>query len=436
LIKNIELGQTKLSDLHEVFKFNTPSELENKKARLFPSGNTDSEVPTTSIFLASLGAVKEYRELLLTTIGVNKIKTRNVNLHVYTELQSESKDDRPDGMIVITSGKHNPIIEWAAFIEVKVSTNDITDEQVGRYIEFGKEIGINNIITISNEMVTHPTNSPVKTKKKSVNLYHWSWSYLKVMASKLVNGNLIKDEDHIYILQELRRYMDNHKNLKSYNNMGKDWKEAVTRLHGYDAGQKIDTDTLTTISSSYKQAEKNVSLQLMDKSSHQIEIVSKDDRGPIIEDMLKSSKVISTPFTINRDKKCQFFVDADFTRQEIRACTYITIEKGKAQAQTTALLKLLDSEGVGGSDDITIKAIYIRNKSIDRIVTLRQLLDERGSGDFYSILDKSFGDEVKRFEIKTSDLLNRDFQSAKNFPLKMEAAALKFLEQVMYNIIT
>ena len=153
MIKKIDLGKTNLSVLHEVFRLNSAAELDKKKARLFPSGNTDTEVPTTSIFLASLCAVKEYREELLISLGINKIKTRNVNLHAYTEIESDSKEDRPDGLLVITSGKHNPVIEWAAFIEAKVGNNTICEKQIARYVDFGKEIGVNTIISISNENI-------------------------------------------------------------------------------------------------------------------------------------------------------------------------------------------------------------------------------------------------------------------------------------------
>lgn len=47
------------------------------------------------------------------------------------------------------------------------------------------------------------------------------------------------------------------------------------------------------------------------------------------------------------------------------------------------------------------------------------------------ILDKSFGDEVKYFEVKTKNLLGRDFRSTKNFIVKLEAIAERFLEQVV-----
>jgi len=173
MAKKIDLGKIPLSDLYQVFKLDSKDNLNKKKARLFPSGNTESETTTTSIFLSSLCAVKEYREQLLSTLCVNKIKTRNVNLFAFTELENETKQERPDGLLVITSGKHNPIIEWVAFIEAKVGNNLINEDQISRYIQFGKEIGVKTLISISNEMVTSPTDSPITTKS-NFTLNHWS----------------------------------------------------------------------------------------------------------------------------------------------------------------------------------------------------------------------------------------------------------------------
>lgn len=431
MIKRIIIGTTNLSDLHQVFKLGDSDDLESKKARLFPTGNTEGETATTSIFLSSLSAVKEYREELLMAISVNKIKTRNVNLHVYTEIDNCTKEERPDGLIVITSGKHNPIIEWLAFVEVKVGDKKLEENQIERYIKFGQEVGINNIITISNEMVTSPTDSPITTKKK-VNLSHWSWTYLKVIASRLVKSKAIADEDHVYILTELGRYLDNHKNIRSYGHMGANWKEAVTKVHAYEPSQKIDNATLDILVSSYKQEEKDISLQLMDKSGHQVAVHAKQDRAPLIGKMLEEKKVITTPFIINNDKTKRFFLDTDFIRREIRFYTNVTIDGGKAQAQTSTLLKLLS--GAGASDDIYIKALYLRKKSVDNEISLRQLLDEKANNEPYSIVDKSLGDEIKVFEIKTKDLLGRDFQSPQNFIVKIENSAYRFIDQVMENL--
>lgn len=435
MIKRIDFGKTNLSDLHHVFKLSSHSDLDNKKARLFPSGNTDQEAPTTSIFLASLCAVKEYREELLKALGVNKIKTRNVNLYAYTELENSSKEERPDGLLVITSGKHEPVIEWAAFIEAKVGTNSICEKQIARYVEFGKEIGINTIISISNEMVTFPTDSPVTTKRRSFILNHWSWKYLSVMAKKLIRNNAVEDEDHIYILQELRRYIDNHKNLRSHNHMGADWNKALLKTHTLEPNGKIDASTLSSIISAFKQEEKDISLELTDTSAYLVELAAKEDRDALLGKMLQEKKVISTPFIINRNKANQFQIETDFIRHEIRCYTNLTINKGKAQAQTSALLKILDQAGVGASDYIFIKAFYIRKKSVPDEITLAQLLNEREKGEPYSILDKALGDEVKEFEIKTKDLLGRNFTGPQSFILKIEKIARRFMQQVMVSVI-
>jgi hypothetical protein len=433
MIKKIDCGKTNLEDIYQVFKLTSAEQLESKKARLFPSGNTDNEVSTTSIFLSTLTAVKEYREELLSQIGIKKICNKNVSLHTFTELESNSKDDRPDGLIVLTSGKLKPIIEWVCFVEVKIGNNPIDATQVDRYATFAREVGVNNIITISNDLVTNPMQSPVKLSKRSFNLYHWSWAFLKVTAQRLIRTNSIEDEDHIYILSEFRRYVDSHKKLHNYTSMGKEWKESTALIQSLDAKQKIAPLTLSNIVESYIQEEKDIGLQLTDRSQFHIELLTKGDRKEAVEKMLQTSKVITSQFMLDQDKSHTFSVDVDFIRQEIRCYTNIIIEKGKAQAQTTALIKMFESES-GYTDCILVNAIYLRNKSKRTDTPLSTLFEEKELAEPYSILEKSFGDNVKFFEVKTKDLLGRDFRSTKNFIVKLEAITERFLEQVVVHL--
>ena len=216
MIKKIDCGKTDLKDLYQVFGYTSLEEFENKKSRLFPNGNNDSEISTTSIVLSAISAVKEFREELFTNIGISKIKSRNACLHTYTELSNSDKSERPDALIVITSGKHNPVIEWVCFIESKVGDNPLNDSQINRYIDFGSSIGVKNIITISNHLVPNPLQSPLKTKKRSFDLFHWSWAYLKVTSTRLIRTDSVNDPDHVYILQELRRYLENHKKIHNF----------------------------------------------------------------------------------------------------------------------------------------------------------------------------------------------------------------------------
>jgi len=433
MIKKIDMGKTYLKDLHQVFKFSNQEELEKRKARLFPSGNTDNETLTTSIFLASLSAVKEYREELFFSLGINKIKNRNVNLHVFTEINDSDKKNTPDGLIVITSGKSNPVIEWARCVEVNVSDHPIDGSQVERYIKFARDIGINSIITISNQLVTTPMDSPVKTSKRSFELYHWSWTYLKVVASRLIRTDQIADEDHVFILKELRRYFDSHKNLSNYTNMGKEWKDCVNKIHVYEKTQKIDQKTLNSLVDSFIQEEKDLALQLTDQSQFEIELMVKDDRKAKIEAMMQSQKLVTSDYCINKNKQHKFSVDVDFIRQIITCHTTVVIEKGKAQAQTSALVRMLESES-GRTENILVNAYYLRNKCNHKDVPLAQLIEEKNQAEYYSILEKGFGDQVKFFEVKTVDKLGKDFQSTQKFIVQLESIASVFLTQVMQNI--
>jgi len=432
MAKKIKFGTELFSDLHLFFNMEEDV-LASKKARLFPLGNTTDENQTTSIFLSSLQAVKEYREELLVGLGITKIKNRNVSLHVFTEVYNEEQTERLDGVIVLTSGKTNPVIEWIGFVESKVKHNAIDCSQIERYIEFGREIGVNSIITISNELTTSPLDTPIETKKaRNFNLYHWSWTYLKVMSTRLLRSEVVKDEDHVYILTELRRYFDEHKNISNYTNMGSEWKESVQKIHEADVSKKIDKDILKSVVDSYKQEEKDISLQLTDYTPFYIQVLVKnnEDREASISLQLQNNKTISTTYFINNDKKRTFNVEVDFIRKSICCKTTVVIEGGKAKAQTTALLKKLDNAGV--NEDIMVEAVYIRNRSIEAC-SLSTLFEEKTKSE-YSIMNKDFGDEIRYFNIFIKRELGREFQAPRNFIDHLEGLGEVFLLHVAKNL--
>ncbi len=433
MAKKIYLGKTSFEQLHSILGFLEYDDLELKRAKLFPIGNTEKEIAATSIFLASLSAIKEYREELFSEINVSKIKTKNASVHTYTEMQNPDTKDRPDGLVVITSGKHHPIIEWASFVESKVGNNELDNAQIQRYAEYAKTIGINDIVTISNHLVPNPLHSPVKTTHRSLNLFHWSWMYLKVVATRLIRTNSVQDPDHIFMLTEFRRYLDSNRNMNHYTYMGSKWGESVKKVHSLESNQKIDSTTLDDLVNSYIQEEKDISLQLTDRTELHVELNAKGDRVEEVSKMINESKSIKSTFIINKDKSKIFNIESDFIRQEISCSTTIEISKGKAQSQTSNLLKYFESDS-GAMDNIIIEAYYPRKRSAKKGMSLTKLFEDRDRKLFYSILDKNLGDTVKYFRIYTLDHLGRDFQSSKVFIVKLEAIAQRFLQQVMVNI--
>lgn len=433
MAKKITLGTTKFEDLASILGFED-EQLETKRARLFPLGNTTDENQTTSIFLSSLSAVKEYREDLLSELGITKIRNRNISLHVFTEVYNEEQTERPDGLIVLTSGKNDPVIEWICFVEAKVGNNKLETSQVERYIESGRSLGIEALITISNEITTTPLDSPIVTKKaKGFDLFHWSWTYLKVMSTCQLRSNNIADEDHVYILSELRRYFDSHRNISNFTNMGKDWKNAVQTIHEIDLSKKVPQNDVYSVASAYKQEEMDVALQLTDNTPYYVHLLTKksETREESLINEINEYRSMSSKFYIGNDKNNSFSVTVGLIRKDITCQCLVAIEKGKAQAQTTALLKMLEP---ASTEDIVVTAIYPRNKS-EVSVSLHDLYEEKKKQLTYSFINKDHGDTIKHFEITMRKELGRDMTGTRNFVDQLEGLSENFLLQVVRYVI-
>lgn len=429
MVKKITLGTTRYEALAEILGFEQEL-LESKKARLFPIGNTIDEVQTTSIFLSSLAAVKEYRDELLSAIGITKIKNRNISLHVFAEIYNDGKTERPDGLIVLTSGKNNPVIEWICYVEVKVRNNYLDVSQVERYLEHGKSIGIEALITISNEITTTPFDSPLMIKKtKGIDMFHWSWTYLKVMSTRLLRTNMVSDEDHIYILQELRRYFNAHKNIFNVTNMGLEWRDSVQTIHETDNSKKIPDNIICNVVDAYIQEEMDVALQLTDSTPYYINLLTKksETRNEILTNELKATRCMTSEYYINEDKNNNFKVVVDLTRKNITCSCIVSINNGKAQAQTSRLLKMLNDSKIL---NITVSAFYQRNKC-SMPTALSLLFDEMEKQVMYSTVNKDFGDEIKHFEICMRKEISKDMTASRNFIDQLEQLCDTFLLQVV-----
>ena len=109
-------------------------------------------------------------------------------MHIYTEVEFLLFDKkRIDGLILVVRGKK--IID-AVIIEVKNKNNELNHQQISNYIEIAKEYKIPKVLTISNQFVNFPTQSPLTIKTpKYVSLYHFSWSYILTIAHILLIDN-------------------------------------------------------------------------------------------------------------------------------------------------------------------------------------------------------------------------------------------------------
>jgi hypothetical protein len=139
-------------------------------ARLLPvTVDSNKEARAASILLATLSAVRPFREAILDSIGLRSGK--RATLGGYTEVvfakDSAGGKSRPDGLLMLDTGGGKT---WSALVEAKIGKAELEPEpeQVERYLALAKASGIDAVITISNQFATIPTHSPVKVFKAAV----------------------------------------------------------------------------------------------------------------------------------------------------------------------------------------------------------------------------------------------------------------------------
>lgn len=192
-------------------------------ARLIPClKDSNAEGKATSSFLASLMVVPSLAETVLKDAGAPVLKASRIRC--LSEVVFKDNKIRPDGLIIIESGKN----VWTALVEAKVGNNDLAQEQIEAYLDLAKGLGVDALITISNQFATRPTHHPVavsKMKTKKVALLHFSWQSIISKAVMLSENRDVEDPEQAYILIQLIRYLsDSRSKVTVLPRMSKDWK--------------------------------------------------------------------------------------------------------------------------------------------------------------------------------------------------------------------
>lgn len=195
------------------------------RARLIPTvgirGQDEQEKRATSSLLAVMHAVPEFAHALLKPLGAPK-----GTVTTYTEVQFKDADGKthiPDGAIVVERGK----TRWSCLVEVKTSGAALKADQVSRYLDVARTNGIDAVWTISNDITSDATHSPVvvdKRKLRTVALVHRSWWRILTEAIVQHRHRGISDPDQAWLLGELITYLDDERSGASgFSDMGENW---------------------------------------------------------------------------------------------------------------------------------------------------------------------------------------------------------------------
>lgn len=222
-------------------------------ARLIPVvADTNREQRAASVLLAALRGVHEFRQQMLLSLGV-RVGSRAV-LGAWTEIVLEAdpgvaKSDRPDGLIVLQTGRKT----WSALVEAKIGNAEIGEEQLKQYLQQAKKHKVDAVITITNQFVAMPSHHPVKVPKsmlKGLELYHWSWMYAVTQATLLLESGEIKSPDQRFLLEEVLRYLGHESSgISRFDSMNREWKEIVGKVKSGAVLGKSTEEVENTVSS-------------------------------------------------------------------------------------------------------------------------------------------------------------------------------------------
>lgn len=359
------------------------SQLSSKQlARLIPVvAESKKEERATSTLLASFMIVPGYATSVLSDAGASIGKRSKITC--YTEVQfktpDKSKASRPDGLIVVTSGSKT----WTALVESKIGTSILTNEQVEEYLALAKGHKIDAVITISNQFATTPSHHPLaipKSKRKGVELYHFSWLSLKSKAVLLSSAKEFKDPEQAYVLGEVVRYFDHDSSgVAELTRMPAQWKDLCASVQNGVVLNK-NMEALQSSVSGWHQLMKHLSLGLGMVLDRPVEIHlsrqrEKDAELNFSEDcicLVKDSS-LTTEFQIP-NAAARVVFSADFLRRVLKISMKLDAPKDRSRA--SASINWLTRQFKGeAAEDLSIRA-YWPKRIPETMASLSDVLED------------------------------------------------------------
>jgi hypothetical protein len=281
------------------------SDIEAKEARLIPVYKDEGAL--ASVFLSGIKLIKEFQKHFLSEAEIKSGK-----IYVYREvdfkkqLKSTNEGCRVDGLLILV--KSEKIVDAVVF-EMKSKMNLLDQKQIEKYIELCGEIGVNKLVTISNQPTSNPHQSPVLVKinrSSKFSLIHFSWEYVMTVASNFINSDkAIEDSDQKEIMREIYNYLQcDETGSYVFSEVKKEWKDFVSKI---DNGATItDSDECLAVTAvNLAQMESHLALELSKLSFSYVTIVEpknhRENYKEKIEDIitgLKKEKAYASHFRV------------------------------------------------------------------------------------------------------------------------------------------
>jgi hypothetical protein len=409
-------------------------EIKLRSARLIPLIKPGDEMALTSIFLSSLRLIKEFRKDILN--AVNLISSGRI--YVYTEIEfSQFKENRVDGLIIVVKGGK---IKDAALLEMKNKSDELAVDQIQRYLEIAKLYKIPKLITVSNQFVSVPTQSPIYIKPpKNVVLYHLSWSYILTIARILLfeNDKDIKDEDQVEIMREVVSYLEHSASgVCGFSQMKLGWKNVVQKINAGENLKSDDKDVDDTVVS-WLQEERDMALILSRRlgllvrsgeSKYKNNLPARLENDT--ENLVNNKKLISTLRV--EGAVSNIVVNANFDRRNIEMSVVLNTPQDRKTRGQLGWLKGQFKNCKSRNEELlnSLKNELRIEVAMKYSSTPERLLID----DLDEIIDKIKDKEIKEFRIIQIKDLGRKFESRSGFVQTIEYMLLDYYEGIVQHL--
>ena len=334
-------------------------------ARLIPitsaTGVEAKERNSASALLAVLSSVEEFGRSLLKPLGA-PAGTIDAFVEVPFRL-GDGRSIRADGLIGVTRAGRT----WWALIECKIGDQTLSTDQMEAYLDLAREVGIDAVLSISNQYQTTSSEYPVpidRKKLKRVALHHWSWVRVLTEAEVQKQFRGVKDRDQGYILGELIRFLsDPRSGVVLFDDMGPSWTAVRegARVHTLRRG---DSD-VAAVAGRWDELVRFLALDLTKELGRDIrQVLGRDKSAPgaralALRDSLAKSGRLYATLQIP-DTAGPLSITADLSTRQIFLSTEIDAPRdGQSRGRISWLLRQLQQS----PKELTIEARFSRTSA-------------------------------------------------------------------------
>jgi hypothetical protein len=402
-------------------------------ARLMPVSQ-QAELKLTSATIACLSSVTEFAASMLSPLGAPMGKLSKVTGYCEPifDIGREKSKDRPDGLIIVRNRKKT----WTALVEAKVKNAVLDEKQIERYLDLAKQLGIDAVITISNQFAVDPSHTPIsvpKPKTKHVALYHWSWSALQAEANIHLGRDAVDDPDQVYILSEYLRFLEHPSSgVLRFTSMSSAWPEAYQHIHRIGSLTKNSPLTIPLIDD-WNELTRSICLSLGAVLNENVSMVlTRPERNSpatkIQNDMamlIASNRLESTIRVPNA--AADIIVTADLSTRRLLVSMQVSAPGDKKMAKSSINWALKQIDHVE-DPSIELNVNWPGRKE----ATCRSV--PKALADAIPLYEERAGLLPSSFVVRLNVDLAGRFTQRKNFPIEVAQAVIKFYTEAGQNL--